>query len=212
MATTEQARRGRPPSAQKRAAILEAATAAFLDRGYAGTNLDDVAAAAGVSKQTVYRHFTDKKSLFMAAVEAAREQRPGAAAEQVPPILDPADLRGSLVRFGERMLDAVLTKRVAALRRVMIGELSRIPELRDLWAAGAPTAIAMVLIRELAELTERGVLDVPDPAAAVEIYFGLLSFRGMNNTAYGVTELSGKDRRRIAESSADLFVRAYQRS
>ncbi|TDP93970.1 TetR/AcrR family transcriptional regulator [Labedaea rhizosphaerae] len=211
MATsTEPARRGRPPSSQKRAAILEAATSVFLDNGYDRTNLDDVAAVAGVSKQTVYRHFTDKKSLFMAVVEAAREQqlRP---ADAVATVLDPDDLLGSLTRFGERMLTVVLSKRVAALRRVMIGELSRIPELREMWAAGAPTAIATVLITELVALTERGVLDVPDPVAAVENYFGLLSFRGMNNTAYGVTELSAKDRKRIAESAADLFVRAYSR-
>jgi TetR/AcrR family transcriptional repressor of mexJK operon len=205
--SAEPARRGRPPSEQKRAAILEAATTAFLDNGYVGTNLDDVAAAAGVSKQTVYRHFTDKKTLFMAAVEAARQGQPGT--DVAVPVLDPDDLLGSLTRFGERMLVVVLSKRVAALRRVMIGELSRIPELRDMWAAGAPTAIATVVITELIELTSRGVLDVPDPVAAVENYFGLLSFRGMNNTAYGVTELSAKDRKRIAESAADIFVRAY---
>jgi TetR/AcrR family transcriptional regulator, mexJK operon transcriptional repressor len=207
--SAEPARRGRPPSEQKRVAILEAATTAFLDKGYVGTNLDDVAAAAGVSKQTVYRHFTDKKSLFMAAVEAARKQQSGN--DMVAPVLDPDDLLGSLTRFGERMLTVVLSKRVAALRRVMIGELSRIPELREMWAAGAPTAIATVLISEIGELAARGVLDVPDPVAAVENYFGLLSFRGMNNTAYGVTELSAKDRKRIAETAADLFVRAYTR-
>jgi TetR/AcrR family transcriptional repressor of mexJK operon len=209
MATiSEPVRRGRPPSGEKRAAILEAATEAFLDKGFVGTNLDEVAGIAGVSKQTVYRHFTDKKTLFMAAVEAARQQR--SASDVAVPVLDPDDLLGSLTRFGERMLTIVLSKRVAALRRVMIGELSRIPELRDLWAAGAPTAIATVLITEMAELTERGVLDVPDPVAAVENYFGLLSFRGMNNTAYGVTGLSAKERKRIAETAADLFVRAYR--
>lgn len=211
MATiSEPARRGRPPSGEKRAAILEAATEAFLDKGFVGTNLDEVATNACVSKQTVYRHFTDKKTLFMAAVEAARQQRSGP--DVAVPVLDPDDLLGSLTRFGERMLTVVLSKRVAALRRVMIGELSRIPELRDMWAAGAPTAIATVLITELAELTERGVLDVADPVATVENYFGLLSFRGMNNTAYGVTELSAKERKRIAETAADLFVRAYGRA
>lgn len=202
-------RRGRPPSSAKRAAILAAATSAFLDGGYDRTNLDDVAAAAGVSKQTVYRHFSDKKSLFMAVVESARAAQilPADAVERV---LDPDDLQGSLARFGERMLTIVLSKQVAALRRVMIGELSRIPELRDLWAAGAPTAIATQLMGEVAALTAQGVLDVADPTAAVENYFGLLSFRGMNNTAYGVSELSARDRKRIAATSAELFVRAYR--
>ena len=43
----------------KRAAILEAATTTFLRNGYRGTSMDEVAAVARVSKQTVYKHFAD---------------------------------------------------------------------------------------------------------------------------------------------------------
>src|SRR5438477_89804 len=51
-------------STRKRRAIVEAATAAFLRDGYRGTSMDEVAAKAGVSKQTVYKHFADKERLF----------------------------------------------------------------------------------------------------------------------------------------------------
>ena len=51
-------------SDRKRRAILEAATARFLRNGYAGTSMDEIAAAAAVSKQTVYKHFDDKERLF----------------------------------------------------------------------------------------------------------------------------------------------------
>ena len=51
-------------SARKRRAILEAATTAFLRNGYRGTSMDEIAALAGVSKQTVYKHFADKERLF----------------------------------------------------------------------------------------------------------------------------------------------------
>src|SRR5215467_4416620 len=57
-------------SARKRRAILEAAGAAFLEHGYRGTSMDAVAAAAGVSKQTVYQHFGDKQRLFRELIEA----------------------------------------------------------------------------------------------------------------------------------------------
>jgi TetR/AcrR family transcriptional repressor of mexJK operon len=60
------------PSQAKRQAILGAATAAFLRAGYAAS-VDEIASAAGVGKQTVYRHFGDKESLFLAAVAAARD-------------------------------------------------------------------------------------------------------------------------------------------
>ncbi|HEX5203875.1 MAG TPA: TetR/AcrR family transcriptional regulator, partial [Actinoplanes sp.] len=59
------------PSQAKRQAILEAAIETFLHSGYAAS-VDEIAAVAGVGKQTVYRHFHDKQTLFLAAVAAAR--------------------------------------------------------------------------------------------------------------------------------------------
>ena len=47
-------------SSRKRSAILDAATELFLTREYAGTSMEDIASAAAVSKQTVYKHFGDK--------------------------------------------------------------------------------------------------------------------------------------------------------
>ena len=51
-------------SMAKREAILEAATELFLTREYAGTSMENIAVAAAVSKQTVYKHFNDKETLF----------------------------------------------------------------------------------------------------------------------------------------------------
>ncbi|WP_260195903.1 TetR/AcrR family transcriptional regulator, partial [Actinophytocola gossypii] len=53
-------------SARKRQAILDSARSVFLQKGYAGTSMDEVAAQATVSKQTVYKHFADKRRLFEA--------------------------------------------------------------------------------------------------------------------------------------------------
>ena len=58
-------------SAQKRRAILDAAREVFLKNGYPGTSMDEVAALAGVSKVTVYKHFSDKHSLFVAVFTGA---------------------------------------------------------------------------------------------------------------------------------------------
>jgi AcrR family transcriptional regulator len=63
---TDEAQRTRMPAAERRAAVLGAAAALFGERGYAGTRLDDVAAAAGVTKPIVYRHFESKKALYLA--------------------------------------------------------------------------------------------------------------------------------------------------
>src|SRR5262249_5615095 len=51
-------------SARKHKAILEAATALFLSKGYQGTSVDEIAALAAVGKQTVDKHFAEKQGLF----------------------------------------------------------------------------------------------------------------------------------------------------
>src|SRR5436305_15065188 len=62
-------------SGRKRRAIIDAATRLFLDGGgYRGTSMDEIAALSGVSKQTVYKHFTDKEALFRAIVMATVDQ------------------------------------------------------------------------------------------------------------------------------------------
>ena len=58
-------------SARKRATILSAGRALFLSNGYQGTSVDQIAASAEVSKQTVYKHFGDKQELLLAIVNDA---------------------------------------------------------------------------------------------------------------------------------------------
>ena len=65
---------GRPKDLAKRASILEAAKQLFLEQGYQGVSLDQIAATAGVSKLTVYSHFGDKETLFAAAITASCEE------------------------------------------------------------------------------------------------------------------------------------------
>jgi len=57
------------PTAERRAVILRAAGPLFARDGYVGTRLDDVAAAAGVTKPILYRHFDSKKALYVALLD-----------------------------------------------------------------------------------------------------------------------------------------------
>jgi AcrR family transcriptional regulator len=58
----------------RRAAILAAAAEAFAGRGFAGTSMDDVAAAAGITRLIVYRHFGSKEDLYAAALQHVRDR------------------------------------------------------------------------------------------------------------------------------------------
>jgi AcrR family transcriptional regulator len=76
-------RRRRLAPEQRRLLIVEAAGRLFGEHGYNGTRLDDVAAAAGVTKPVVYRHFDSKTHLYLALLERHREDL-GSFAAAVP--------------------------------------------------------------------------------------------------------------------------------
>src|SRR6478672_9208317 len=73
--TKEQPRR-RLRADERRAQVMETAGRLFGERGYGGVTLDEVAAAAGVTKPVLYRHFPSKKALYLALLERHRADLP----------------------------------------------------------------------------------------------------------------------------------------
>ena len=71
--------KARLPAAQRRALIEEAAARLFAERGYVATTVDDIVAAAGVSKPMLYRHFESKKQLQIKLLERRRDDLAAAA-------------------------------------------------------------------------------------------------------------------------------------
>jgi AcrR family transcriptional regulator len=68
--------RKRIPAEERRATLLHVAAGLFAQRGYAATRLDDIAAAAGVTKPIVYRHFESKKALYIALLARHEQDLP----------------------------------------------------------------------------------------------------------------------------------------
>src|SRR5436305_2055930 len=95
-------------STRKREAILAAATAAFLRSGYLGTSMDEIAAAAGVSKQTVYKQFADKERLFSEIVVRMVDEASDPVHGAVRSLQDTGDLEADLRELARRQLTLVL--------------------------------------------------------------------------------------------------------
>ena len=74
---------------QRGDAIVAAAAAAFSERGYHGTSMDEVAAAAGVSKPAVYSHFGSKEELYVECIARAAERFHRALDDAVRPVESP---------------------------------------------------------------------------------------------------------------------------
>lgn len=125
------ARRARGPSpsrtARTRQAILDAALAVFLDRGFAGTRMADVADRAGVAKGTLYLHFRDKAALFEGVLRAVVVAPLAGLAAAAPA---PGErVRDVLARLFHPVLRDMESSRRAALVRLVIAEGARFPEI-----------------------------------------------------------------------------------
>jgi TetR/AcrR family transcriptional repressor of mexJK operon len=158
-------------SARKRRAILEAATEVFLRSGYLGTNMDEIAALSEVSKQTVYKHFSSKEALFIEIVSSMTGAAGDRVQNQVLELPDGADLAEYLYDYSIRQLTVVLTPRLMQLRRLVIGEVSRFPDLaRELYEGGplrAMTTLAEFFARMSAAINQAMLLGdagIPGPA------------------------------------------------
>jgi len=153
-------------STRKRRAILEAATTLFLRNGYAGTSMDEIAARAAVSKQTVYKHFTDKERLFSAIVTATVDEIANPNYDEVLKLRDTGDVERDLRGFARRQLRAVMEPRLLQLRRLVIGEAGRFPQLGRLFYERGPGRTIDALATMFERLASRGALELDDPLLA----------------------------------------------
>jgi TetR/AcrR family transcriptional regulator, mexJK operon transcriptional repressor len=200
-----------PRSARKRSAILDAATTLFLRNGYLGTSMDEIAALARVSKQTVYKHFADKESLFSAIVAAAVDAAGNPVLEEVTALADSDDLAADLQAFARGQLGRVMQPRLMQLRRLVIGEANRFPELgRAFYERGAGRSIAG-LATAFERLTERGLLRAHDPELAAAHFNWLVMAAPVNRAMLLGDEAipSGTELDRYAEGGVRAFLAAY---
>lgn len=112
--------------ARKRAAILDAARREFLEKGFGNATMAGVAAAAGVSVATLYRHARSKEDLFTEVVTLRLD--PSHLAEGLAR-LAALPVHEALLMFAEGFLGMLLTPGTLALYRMVIAEAHRFPKL-----------------------------------------------------------------------------------
>lgn len=167
-------------SARKRRAILDAATEVFLKSGYLGTNMDEIAALSGVSKQTVYKHFSNKESLFVEIVTSMTDAASDMVHNVIPEIDADGDPAAFLELYAYRQLTVVLTPRLMQLRRLVIGEVSRFPELAKVLYERGPQRAISAIAKMLERLSARGLLVIDEPMIAATHFNWLVMSAPLN--------------------------------
>ncbi len=193
----------RKPSA-KREAILDAAGEVFLEQGYAAASMDNVAARAGVSKATIYAHFTSKDDLFRAMVRRRCEQ-----GEVFAPPSRPADARATLTALGRRLMDLLLSPEGLAMYRVVMAESARQPDLARAFYESGPAAGKEQIAAIIADLARRGEMAVADPWVAADLFVGMLRTDLFMRALLGLPQPEGRSLDGHVATAVETLMRAH---
>jgi TetR/AcrR family transcriptional regulator, mexJK operon transcriptional repressor len=199
-------------SERKRADILGAATQLFLRTGYLGTSMDEIAALAAVSKQTVYKHFADKDRLFAEIVINTVNEIADPNYDEVMNLKDTGDVEADLRHFARRQLARVMDPRLLQLRRLVIGEAGRFPELGRLFYERGPGRTIDALGAMFERLAARGVLELDDPVMAAAHFNWLVMSIPLNRAMLLGDEQPAvpAELDRYADAGVRVFLAAYR--
>jgi len=171
-------------SDRKRNTLLLAATAVFLEKGYDGTSMDDVATKAEVSKPTVYKYFSDKEKLFAEIVHATTDQIDGLVRLVVETMTVEADINTSLAVLARRFITALMQPQVLRLRRLVIANADRFPDVRRNWYEQGFERVLATLATTFQSLADRKLLRLGDPLLAANHFVGLLLWIPVNKAMF----------------------------
>jgi AcrR family transcriptional regulator len=153
-------------TAERRAAIVEAALEEFIARGFTATRLDDVAKRAGVAKGTIYLHFRDKESMFEELISTAIVPLLG---RLVPPPSMSGPVRDALEGFAKAFIQEVATTRRGDIVRLIVAEGPRFPAIADFYYREVISR-GLAGMRALIELAiARGEIQQPELARFPQI-------------------------------------------
>jgi AcrR family transcriptional regulator len=192
----------------RREAILDTAGAVFMEQGYEGASMTEIAARAGCSKVTLYGYFASKDDMFLAVIahHVGREVDPileqlAASAHEDPSMV--------LKRFGERYLAVTLAPESIAMKRLIIAQLSD-PELsKRFWTLG-PQRYLDAVKAYLAAATSAGRLKVADPKLGAQHLTALYEAETSSGGLFASGRVFTRDYiKRIVGRAVDTFRSIY---
>ena len=198
-------------SVDKRRSILDAAAPVFGEFGYERSSIDAIAAAAGVSKPTIYSHFGSKEQLFRESVaDSARTLNADSLAAVHVLDVRPAGWRPGLEKLALELSGCQRSECASALNRLVNAEVGRDPSVFRTVRAAGYEPIVQALAGRLAMLGNAGLLEVPDPVLAAKQFCALIHVDLPDLTALGTQPVADAVVRSSVISGLETFLRAYR--
>ncbi|CAM3112021.1 TetR/AcrR family transcriptional regulator [Paracoccus nototheniae] len=192
---------------ERRETIIQTAQEQFLQNGFSGTSMSQIAERLGGSKATLWTYFSSKEDLFRHVVNAAsmelqRELTLGLKENDI--------LEDALLRFCRQLIESVVSARALALRRVVAAEAVRFPEVAQIFFRNAPARLHSLLATILETHMRNGNLRSADALEAAQVLTSICHGNCFRSVAFGLSKnVEAHEIRADARLAVDVFLRAY---
>ncbi|WP_243225711.1 TetR/AcrR family transcriptional regulator [Microbacterium sp. CIAB417] len=197
--------RGRP-SGLTGADLLAEAREVFLEKGYAGASMEEIATRARISKASLYREHSSKSALYAAVVE----NWAAAGRDAMRPALDElrgsADTRSGLIDLAQTMRRGILSPPVMAMRKLVTAEADSHPDVAGMYLDQSWRSNIRNLAHALGDLADAGRLRLDDPEEAAEQFTWLVIGAPLNARMLGTED----DDTPSVDGAVDLFLARYR--
>jgi TetR/AcrR family transcriptional regulator, mexJK operon transcriptional repressor len=189
---------------------LLAATEIFLDKGYDGTSMDDVAVKADVSKPTLYKYFYDKERLFAEIVRATTGEIDDLVRLVSETMIGQTSAESGLLVLARQFIAALMQPQVLRLRRLVIANADRFPDVGRSWYEQGFERVLATLATSFQDLADRKLLHVDDSRLAANHFVGLLLWIPVNKAMFtGDHHFNPDEIERSAVAAVHAFLAGY---
>ena len=196
-------------SQHTRQRLRAAAYRLFFQQGYLATSIDAILAEAGISsKETFYRHYSNKEALFVDVLAHLTMEQPGFSEKlaTLPPPRDLLSLRQALTMLAREILSMMCQPGYLPLVRMIIAEAPRFPQLGKLFLSTVTQRGLTILTSLLQTAREQQIIaDVDFDAVTHTLLGGLLAYILMNLISAEEGHLPSLDR---ADAVVEIVMRA----
>lgn len=192
----------------KRRQILDGALQIFTSRGFDAASMSDIAAAANVSKGTLYVYFEDKEHLFVALIQRERETQKQGAIEALNEDSDPVR---ALTNFGRCIVRMINSELAVSAHRVVIGVAERMPDLGREFYENGPMLGSRLIARYLDRMVVEGKLSIDDTYLAAVQFLDLCQSTLTRPRLFNAvrTQPSDEEIQRVVREAIAMFMARY---
>jgi len=201
-----------PRVARSKAAVTDAARTLFLKKGYAGTTMEEIAAAAGLTKRTLYNNYPGKDALFTQIVVetiAFAESFARGLRQELAGGVTAANVGAALDDLGSRLALGIVRHEVIALRRLLIGEAREFPALAAKYFDRAPGEVLDALAAGFARLGKARVLRISNARVAAAQFAYLVAGEPLDRAVLVGTIPSREHVKACAREGVKTFLARY---